>query len=131
MANTTKSIPWDQALYDDIVKEINNSANSELMRTWTTSGTTIPINNVAASPYYTNGISAGAITTNNIRTPIDSADIVIGGKSLGAVITKIEERLAILDDPTPEKLAKFAALKNAYKQYKLLEKLCFEQGDAE
>ena len=36
----------------------------------------------------------------------------------------IMERLAILDDPNPEQLAKFKQLKMAYEKYKFLEELC-------
>jgi hypothetical protein len=36
---------------------------------------------------------------------------------------KIEDRLAILAEPDPMKLEKFAALKKAYDHYKLMEKI--------
>ena len=36
----------------------------------------------------------------------------------------IMERLAILDEPKPEQLAKFKTLKAAYEKYKFLEELC-------
>lgn len=36
----------------------------------------------------------------------------------------IMERLAILDEPTPEQLKKFKTLKKAYEKYKFLEELC-------
>ena len=50
-------------------------------------------------------------------------DIKWKGRSLGKLLETIEDRLAILTEPTPEKLAKFAALKKAYDNYKLLERL--------
>ena len=50
-------------------------------------------------------------------------DIKWKGRSLGKLLEKIEDRLAILQEPTPEKLEKFAALKKAYEHYKFLEKL--------
>ena len=56
-----------------------------------------------------------------------TGDIVMNGKSIGKVLEKIEDRLAILMEPSPEKLEKFAALKKAYEQYKLLEKLIGEE----
>ena len=39
----------------------------------------------------------------------------------------IMERLAILDNPTPEKLEQFEILKVAYTKYKFIEKLCGEE----
>lgn len=50
-------------------------------------------------------------------------DVKIKGRSLEKLLTTIESRLAILEDPTPEKLEKFAALKKAYEHYKTLERL--------
>lgn len=50
-------------------------------------------------------------------------DIKWKGRSLEKLLEKIEDRLAILQDPDPAKLEKHAALKKAYDHYKLLEKL--------
>jgi len=50
-------------------------------------------------------------------------DIKWKGRSLGKLMEKIEDRLAILQEPDPEKLEKFAALKKAYDHYKTLERL--------
>ena len=50
-------------------------------------------------------------------------DIRWRGRSLGKLLEKIEDRLAILQEPNAEKLEKFAALKKAYDHYKLIEKL--------
>lgn len=50
-------------------------------------------------------------------------DIKWKGRSLEKLLEKIEDRLAILQDPDPAKLEKHAALKKAYEHYKLLEKL--------
>jgi hypothetical protein len=54
-------------------------------------------------------------------------DIKWQGRSLGNMLEKIEDRLAIISEPTPEKLEKFAALKKAYDHYKLMEKLIGEE----
>lgn len=43
--------------------------------------------------------------------------------AMQVALSKIQQRLAILDDPDPAKLEKYAALKKAYEQYTLLEKL--------
>jgi len=73
------------------------------------------------SPFIT---TAGSNGTSSIEV---NGDIVMNGKSIGKVLEKIEDRLAILMEPSPEKLEKFTALKKAYEQYKLLEKLIGEE----
>jgi len=50
-------------------------------------------------------------------------DVKIQGHSILHLMKKIEDRLAILQEPTPEKLEKYAALKKAYEHYKTLERL--------
>lgn len=67
-------------------------------------------------------------TSNNTGLHVTSdasfeGDIKIKGRSLEKLLEKIEDRLAILQDPDPAKLEKHAALKKAYDHYKLLEKL--------
>lgn len=66
-------------------------------------------------------------TTNSKLTVSGDAefegDIKIKGRSLEKLLTTIEDRLAILSEPDPAKLEKFKALKKAYDNYKLLEKL--------
>lgn len=54
-------------------------------------------------------------------------DIKIRGRSLEKLLERIEDRLAILQDPNPAKLEKYAALKKAYDHYKILEKLIGEE----
>lgn len=73
-------------------------------------------------------------STNNHYISIDSdgitmkegADIMIGGKKLGEVISKIEERLAILR-PNEELESKWEQLKELGRQYKELEKDILEK----
>jgi hypothetical protein len=55
-----------------------------------------------------------------------TGDLVVNGKNIGNILDKIQDRLAILDEPDPEKLEKHAALKKAYDHYKLMEKLIGE-----
>jgi hypothetical protein len=50
-------------------------------------------------------------------------DVKVKGRSLEKLLTTIEDRLAILQDPDPAKLEKYAALKKAYEHYKTLERL--------
>ena len=44
-------------------------------------------------------------------------------------LEKINERLAILDEPTPERLEAFKQLRDAYKKYKFLDELCGPHDD--
>lgn len=125
-------------IIDDIFKEQQNynvSSNAA-----SSNSGSITTNALPAStwyPYVTPSDAANGQWTydTTIDTTIDTAisaeSINVGGKSLTDVLDQLQKRLAILDDPDPEKLEKFAALKKAYEQYKLLEKLCFEQGDNE
>lgn len=95
---------------------ISNGTSSQ----WSTSGGGI----------YTTTMSPTVnIDTDGINVK-DSGDIKIGNKSLKDFISKMEDRLAILQ-PAPEKLEKFEALKKAYEHYKLMEKLCQEETKEE
>lgn len=70
--------------------------------------------------------TAGANGTSGLHVSTDATfegDIKWKGKSLGEMIEKIHDRLAILT-PDMEKLEHFAALKKAYDNYKMLEALC-------
>lgn len=68
----------------------------------------------------TSSLSSGLHVTDDAEF---EGDIRWKGRSLGKLLEKIEDRLAILSEPDPEKLEKFAALKKAYEHYKLMEKL--------
>ena len=78
-------------------------------------------NGVIGSSYTTQTTQPSLHVTNDAEF---DGDIKWKGRSLGTLLTSIEDRLAILADPDPKKLEKFAALKKAYDNYKLLEKLC-------
>lgn len=47
------------------------------------------------------------------------------------ILEKITDRLAVLDEPDPEKLAQFKTLQDAYDKYKFVEKLCGEKKEKE
>ena len=53
-------------------------------------------------------------------------DVKIKGRSIEKLLRTIEDRLAIIQEPDPKKLEKFAALKKAYDHYKTLERLIGE-----
>ena len=91
--------------------------------------------NTSGHYYYSNGTggtiaTAPSFTTSGNGTGLHvqsdatfEGNIKWKGRDLGKLLEKIEDRLAILPEPDPEKLEKFAALKKAYDNYKLLEKL--------
>jgi hypothetical protein len=107
-----------------------------------TGGTTGPIWTTTPMP---GGMGYGPVTISNSTTGITGTskypsisvtgdaefdgDVKIKGRSIAKLLEKIEDRLAILMDPDPEKLEKFAALKKAYNNYKLLDKLCVEENE--
>ena len=77
-----------------------------------------------SNPVWTTNTTAGF---NTISPNMDiKGDLIVNGKNIGNILDKIQDRLAILDEPSPEKLEKHAALKKAYDHYKLLEKLIGE-----
>ena len=91
-------------------------------------------NNSSTITLGSSGIGVASITSSNslantlqVKGDIDvqGGDVKIDGVSLKQVLESITERLHILT-PDPQKLEKFEALKRAYEQYKLLEKLCHE-----
>jgi hypothetical protein len=127
---------------DDTLKDITESYNSiDISKSYSN----ITINSASTLPYtyhntgnnmwsgsptiYTPNTTSPWITTNGssgLHVTSDAefeGDIKWKGRSLVKLLEKIENRLAILQEPDPEKLEKFAALKKAYDNYKLLEKL--------
>jgi len=80
----------------------------------------------------TGNIGLNPIWTNTTPPPpnlVVDGDIKWNGRSLGNLLEKIEDRLAILVDPTPERLERFAALREAYDAYKLIDTLCVGEGN--
>ena len=77
-----------------------------------------------SNPVWTTNTTAGF---NTISPSMEvKGDLIVAGKNIGNILDKIQDRLAILDEPNPEKLEKHAALRKAYDHYKLLEKLIGE-----
>jgi hypothetical protein len=78
-----------------------------------------------SNPVWTTNTTA---SFNTISPSMEvKGDLIVNGKNIGNILDKIQDRLAILDEPSLEKLEKHAALKKAYEQYKLLEKLIGEE----
>jgi len=107
----------------------------------------ITISNNTTSPYYYNTLNnyqntvwttSPTITNGSSGLTVNGdaefeGNVKIKGRDVLAFLEKIEDRLAILQEPDPEKLKKFAALKKAYDNYKLLEKLIgdYSEDDAD
>lgn len=104
----------------------------------TSYGSSLTTSGAQGSSYYTwpstvtisNGTGNAGIGTTTLSSGFHvsadaefEGDIKWKGRSLGKMLEKIEDRLAILQEPDPEKLEKFAALKKAYDHFRLLEKL--------
>jgi hypothetical protein len=70
---------------------------------------------------WTNNTNAGVLSVQGNAE--FEGNVKIKGRDVAKLFEKIEDRLAILMDPDPEKLKKYQALKKAYDHYKLLEKL--------
>jgi hypothetical protein len=86
------------------------------------------IYNNTTGPSYTTGMPAWTTISpsSGLHVKDDATfegDIKWKGRSLGKLLAAIEDRLAILSEPDPEKLEKFASLKKAYDHYKTLERL--------
>jgi hypothetical protein len=88
----------------------------------------------ASSVLYSTGASSNMWTNNAAAATLKvqgdaefEGNIKFKGRDIAKLFEKIEDRLAILMDPDPEKLKKYQALKKAYDHYKLLEKLIGEE----
>ena len=95
-------------------------------------GTTNCIANQSQYAISSNGISPAILISGTsppdtfaVTGTITATDFKIDGVSVKDAITAINDRLAILV-PDIAKMEKYAALKAAYEQYKILEKLCTE-----
>jgi hypothetical protein len=83
--------------------------------------------------YYASNNNGNSIWTNSTSGVLSvdgdaefNGDIKWQGRSLIKLLETIESRLAIIEDPSPEKLEKFEALRKAYEHYKTIERLIGE-----
>lgn len=86
-----------------------------------TKGLTGAIDTASVAASYIPTVGNITFDTGSANYNTTAADINIGGRSLLAFMTKVEERLCILQ-PDPAKLEKYAALREAYAHYVLMEK---------
>lgn len=87
----------------------------------TSSGTSGTVWNTAST-------NAQVTAKGKLKVEGPEADLIINDKSLSEWMSKIEERLLILQ-PKPELLEKYQALQTAYEQYKTLEALCVDNNN--
>lgn len=122
--------PTGPAFPDDSIVELDLS-NLNNQYTFTNYN----FNNMAVgangpNPYIVAGSNTPYITYNNSTYGIEcnkdvkiDGNLIVQGKNLNILLNSIEDRLAIISDVNPKKLEKYAALKEAYEQYRLIEKL--------
>ena len=105
-------------LFDDAIYGVHEGA-SIFGHTYTTT---------APTTYNIGSPSTTTITLDPTPRDLDiDGDIKIGGQSLKDFMEVVSERLSILT-PKPEVLEKYDALKEAYNNYKILEKICLDDG---
>jgi hypothetical protein len=117
---------------DTLVDPTSSWASSTT--SWTISSSATGANVMHNGNIYTTAGMNGTSWNNSIKNPTlevngdakFEGDIQWKGRSLVKLLESIEDRLAILQEPDPKKLEKFAALKKAYDHYKLMEKLIGE-----
>jgi hypothetical protein len=148
MANNTYTSEWDvkdipPISIDDLTLGSTIDLSSITGATGSTSNYTFSTSAGSNGSFYTNNTwhntspyvaigSTGQLGSTGLKVTSDAefdGDIKWKGRSLGKMLETIEDRLAIIQDPDPEKLKKFAALKKAYDNYKLLEKLIGDDYD--
>jgi len=73
-------------------------------------------------------VSATTTARSQLKLEGEEADLLINDKSLSEWMSKIEQRLLILQ-PKPELLEEYEALKLAYEHYKTLEALLIKKAE--
>ena len=124
-------MPWANSTISGSVGYIHPSTSlgGVLTNNSLSGGCILPYN----SNYPSYSIAQGAQGSPQKISFIDdtefSGSVKIKGKDIGQLLETIQKRLAIIDEPSPERLAKFAALKKAYEHYKTLEALIDHDDD--
>lgn len=98
------------------VYELNNYFADTI--TYDTTNSNIDFNVI--STYANNSQTATIGTAGTLKV---MGDVEVDGVSLKKFMDTVSERLMILE-PKPEMLEKYESLRNAYNEYKMLEKLC-------
>lgn len=107
------------------LKDNSTTSPTAMVNPSVTSGISSLPNNalsgITNSAIRSSGSFSGSVTASNVTMNRDTSVDQINQR-----LSNIEERLAIIT-PDLVKLEKFAALKQAYDNYKLIETLCKEQ----
>ena len=107
--------------YGNVVINSSGTAGSASTYPYTTNNKGSSIYRTGMNPQWSTISPSSGL---HVKTDAEfEGDIKWKGRSLGKLMEKIEDRLAILQEPDPERLEKFAALKKAYDHYKTLERL--------
>lgn len=120
-----------------MAKKKNNSSGgtSQLSSTnyqnfypiYTSSGTGTGNSSITNTSNYGNlTFSTNPVNQSSLHVKGDveiEGNLKVKGHDMAKLLTKIEDRLAILMEPDQEKLRQFPALKKAYDQYKVLDAL--------
>jgi hypothetical protein len=106
----------------------NNTTSSNLANFYTiNTGATGFYGSTITSTANSNGINwatSNMSPSMSVKGDLEvNGALKVKGRDLAKLMEKIEDRLAILTEPDPMKLEKFAALKKAYDHYKLMEKI--------
>lgn len=86
--------------------------------TYDSTNDTMDFNVISTHPYNAPNTTYGTASILKVM-----GDVEVDGVSLKGFMDTVNERLMILQ-PKPEMLEKYEALRNAYNEYKMLEKLC-------
>lgn len=82
----------------------------------------------AGTTTWANNTSSKMNVKGQLSLDGEGADIIINGVSLIDLMNGITDRLSILQ-PSPEKLEKYEALRQAYEHYKTLESLLYDENN--
>jgi hypothetical protein len=147
MANKSTSTLDDWLESDTIIintSDLENDLNFSNMSLTGATGATGSSGSFFTAPYSygtininsTAGINGTYSTVNSsspgLHVKGDSefeGDLKVNGRSLSKTLDKIADRLAILEEPDPARLEKYAALKKAYENYKMLDRLIGEDSN--
>jgi hypothetical protein len=75
------------------------------------------------------GGDLGCNITGQWETTLSSGELLERIERIEKINEKIMERLAILEDPSPEQLEQFKVLKELHDKYKFVETLCEGKND--
>jgi hypothetical protein len=122
-----KDVDMSSANYTIDMSSANYNYGNVTISTTGTSGAYLTSNGFNGTSWAVGANTSYSQPSLKVTGPADfDGDVTIQGHSILHLLKTIEDRLAILQEPSPEKLEKYAALKKAYDHYKTLERLIGE-----